>query len=115
MLLPGLPGGGLADPQARVPEMQVTTSSSKIFWFGLLVGGAPSFGSGAAALGPAIMGCLGFYAIYGIMAGATKRLDGKQREAYGGQPTFDAWVARTGGLFPKLADAGAAGQTTYNV
>ena len=86
-----------------------------LFWFGLLVGGAPSFGTSAAALGPAIMGGLGFYAIYGIMAGATKRLDGKQREAYGGQPTFDAWVARTGGLFPRLGDAGAAGQTTYNV
>ena len=89
--------------------------SAFLFWFGLLIGGAPSFGSGAAALGPAIMGGVGVYAIYGIMAGATKRLDGKQREAYGGQPTFDAWVARTGGLFPRLGDAGAAGQTTYNV
>ena len=47
------------------------------------------------------MGGVGFYAIYGIMAGATKRLDGKQREAYGGQPTFDAWVARTGGRTAK--------------
>ena len=41
--------------------------------------------------------------------------DGKQQTNYGGQPTYDAWVARTGALLPKLADAGAKGQVSYKM
>ena len=46
---------------------------------------------------------------------ATKRLDGKQNEKYGGQPVYDAWRARTGGLFPKFFAGGDAGRVFYDV
>ena len=32
--------------------------------------------------------------------GELGRLDGNQREKYGGQPAYDAWVARSGALWP---------------
>ena len=83
-----------------------------VFWFGLLLAGLPSFGTSPT---PYVCGGLGFVGIYAIMAGATKRLDGKQQTNYGGQPTYDAWVARTGALLPKLADAGAKGQVSYKM
>lgn len=83
-----------------------------LFWFGLLVAGAPSFGKSPT---PWACGAVGFYGIYSIMAGATKRLDGKQKETYGGQPTYDAWRARTGGLIPTLGDGGRAGLVVYDV
>ena len=65
-----------------------------LFWFGLFVAGLPSFGSQVI---PYTAGGLGLWGIYGIMSGATKRLDGKQADKYGGQPVYDAWRARTGG------------------
>ena len=83
-----------------------------LFWFGLFVAGVPSFGSQPI---PWVAGGLGLWGIYGIMSGATKRLDGKQAEKYGGQPVYDAWRARTGGLFPAFFAGGDAGRVFYDV
>lgn len=59
-----------------------------VFWLGLFVSGVP-------ALGKSIVGwacsVLGFYGIYSIMTSATKRLDAKQLENYGGQDKYDEW------------------------
>jgi steroid 5-alpha reductase family enzyme len=59
-----------------------------IFWLGLLVSGLPTFGKSIVGW---VCSLLGFYGIYGIMAMATKRLDEKQLEKYGGQEKYDAW------------------------
>lgn len=59
-----------------------------LFWFGLAVAGAPSFGKSPIAWGCAT---LGFYGIFGIMTGATKRLDKKQEEKYSDQDAYIAW------------------------
>jgi steroid 5-alpha reductase family enzyme len=83
-----------------------------LFWFGLFVAGLPSFGSQVI---PYTAGGLGLWGIYGIMSGATKRLDGKQADKYGGQPVYDAWRARTGGLFPKFFAGGDKGRVFYDV
>ena len=83
-----------------------------LFWFGLFVSGVPSFGSQVI---PYACGSLGLYGIYGIMSGATKRLDGKQLEKYGGQPVYDAWAARTGGLFPRFFAGGEQGRIKYDL
>eukprot|EP00591_Stephanopyxis_turris_P000913 CAMPEP_0195519298 /NCGR_PEP_ID=MMETSP0794_2-20130614/14564_1 /TAXON_ID=515487 /ORGANISM="Stephanopyxis turris, Strain CCMP 815" /LENGTH=348 /DNA_ID=CAMNT_0040648423 /DNA_START=148 /DNA_END=1194 /DNA_ORIENTATION=- len=60
-----------------------------LYWFGVAVAGAPSFGKNPVAWGCAVCG---FYGIYGIMTGATKRLDGKQNEKYQGQESYDDYV-----------------------
>jgi len=59
-----------------------------IWWFGLAMAGAPSYGKDPI---PWVCSILGLYGIYGIMSGATKRLDGKQQEKYGGQENYDAY------------------------
>jgi len=73
-----------------------------IFWFGIFVGGAPSFGvTSIASIIPWVCSSLGLLGIYGIMMGATKRLDAKQKENYGGQEKYDAWRAGvTSAIFP---------------
>jgi steroid 5-alpha reductase family enzyme len=69
-----------------------------IFWFGLLVAGIPSFGKSPIAW---ICSLLGMYGIYGIMTNATKRLDSRQLENYGGQESYDTWRAQVkASIFP---------------
>lgn len=66
-----------------------------LFWTGTFVGGAPAFGARPA---PWIAGGLGLASILSIMLGATKRLEAKQKEKYGGDKAYEAWVARTAPL-----------------
>lgn len=57
-----------------------------LWWAGLAMAGAPTFGKDPI---PWVCSLLGFYGIYGIMSGASKRLDGKQQEKYQGQEKYD--------------------------
>ena len=70
-----------------------------LFWAGTFAAGAPAFGANAGAW---LVGALGLWGIVSIMLAATARLDGNQREKYGGQPAYDAWVAQSGALLPRL-------------
>uniref|UniRef100_A0A7S2EY63 Steroid 5-alpha reductase C-terminal domain-containing protein n=1 Tax=Trieres chinensis TaxID=1514140 RepID=A0A7S2EY63_TRICV len=71
-----------------------------MFWAGLYLGGLPSFGKNLLAWAAAT---LGFYGIFGIMTGATKRLDEKQAEKYDGQLAYKAWRGDVkGALLPSL-------------
>ncbi|KAJ1461134.1 hypothetical protein M885DRAFT_507757 [Pelagophyceae sp. CCMP2097] len=70
-----------------------------LFWFGLFLGGVPSFGWQVL---PYVTGTLGLFGITSIMLSATKRLDAKQADKYGGQPSFEVWKKKTGALLPKL-------------
>jgi steroid 5-alpha reductase family enzyme len=60
-----------------------------VFWLGLAVGGAPSFGKSITAW---VCSSLGLYGIVGIMRNATSRLDKKQEEKYKGQDAYDLWT-----------------------
>mmetsp|Transcript_4336 Transcript_4336/g.6235 ORF Transcript_4336/g.6235 Transcript_4336/m.6235 type:complete len:339 (+) Transcript_4336:99-1115(+) len=69
-----------------------------LYWFGLLVGGIPSFGKSAIAW---VCSALGFYGIYGVMTKAAERLDGKQKEAYEGQEEYDTYTKEvTASIWP---------------
>lgn len=69
-----------------------------LYWFGLLIGGIPSFGKNAIAW---VCSALGFYGIYGIMTKAAERLDGKQKEAYEGQNAYDTYTKEvTASIWP---------------
>ena len=71
-----------------------------LFWGGLFIGGAPTFGTSVMAW---VASTFGLYGIYGIMTNATKRLDEKQFEKYKGQEKYDSWRASvTAPLFPFL-------------
>lgn len=71
-----------------------------LFWFGLFVGGAPTFGKSILAW---ISSALGLYGIFGIMSSASKRLHGKQVEKYKGQAKYDEWAQNVKGtLIPFL-------------
>jgi len=71
-----------------------------LFWFGLFIGGAPSFGK---QIVPWVCSSFGLFGIYSIMTGATKRLDGKQAEKYAGQTKYTEWRARVKSpIFPGL-------------
>lgn len=63
-----------------------------LFWSGLFVGGAPSFGRSVVAW---VGSALGVAGIWAIMTGATKRLEGLQNESYKGQEKYDTWAAKT--------------------
>lgn len=78
-----------------------------MFWFGLFIGGAPSFGvTSIESIVPWVCSSVGLYGIYGIMKGATKRLEVKQKETYGGQEKYDLWRASvTSAIFPFIKDA----------
>eukprot|EP00957_Ditylum_brightwellii_P101475 7733046-Ditylum_brightwellii.AAC.1 len=52
-------------------------------------GGAPTLQNNIAAW---IMSLLGMSGIYSIMSNATKRLDGRQVENYGGQEKYEEWI-----------------------
>ena len=69
-----------------------------VFWFGLLVTATPSYGR---RITPWVSGLLGFYGIFSIMVGASNRLDKKQEEAYGADPAWKAYAAKTPSLWPK--------------
>jgi steroid 5-alpha reductase family enzyme len=59
-----------------------------LFWAGMLLGGAPSFGKSIQAW---ICSLLGMYGILGIMRNATSRLDAKQAEKYKNQEAYELW------------------------
>lgn len=62
-----------------------------MFWTGMVVGGAPSFGKSITAW---VCSLLGLYGIVGIMRNATSRLDKKQQEKYKGQDAYDLWTQK---------------------
>lgn len=69
-----------------------------IFWFGLFIGGLPSFGSSIIAWACSLLGITG---IVNIMTGATKRLEGIQEEKYGNQEAYMTWKESVSSpLFP---------------
>jgi steroid 5-alpha reductase family enzyme len=59
-----------------------------IFWFGTYLAGAPSFGRSIIAWAAS---SVGLYGIYSIMVGATKRLEKRHLENYGGQTAYESW------------------------
>ncbi len=75
-----------------------------VFWIGVLVSGLPAMvspsvltiGSAVAAL----CSLMGTFGILSVMLMATKRLEGKQDEKYGGQIPFEEWKTKTSKLFP---------------
>ena len=81
-----------------------------VFWIGVLVSGLPSMvappnltvGSGVAA----VCSVLGISGILSTMLGATRRLETKQEEKYGGQIPFEEWKANTPALFPTTVSLG---------
>jgi steroid 5-alpha reductase family enzyme len=62
-----------------------------VFWFGLYMGGVMDFGPSLTAW---IASTAGLFCIVSIILGSTERLELKQKEHYGGQPTFEQWRAR---------------------
>lgn len=62
------------------------------FWCGVYLSGAPSFGPSVIAW---LCGTLGLFGIYSIMSGASKKLEEKQAENYGGQPAYDDWKKKS--------------------
>lgn len=62
-----------------------------LFWTGLFVGGAPSFGKSIIAWASSSLGLAG---IVSIMLQATKGLEKRQEERYGGQEKYDTWKKR---------------------
>lgn len=63
-----------------------------VYWYGLFLGGVPSFGKNPVAW---ICSSLGLVGITFIMTSATKRLDKQQEEKYGGQPSYDSWKKKS--------------------
>jgi len=71
-----------------------------LFWFGLFVGGAVTFGKSAAAWICSILGLVG---ISFVMTSASKRLDKKQLDNYGGQEKYDKYRGKVRGrIFPLI-------------
>lgn len=66
-----------------------------LFWIGLFLGGA----AGPYGKDPVAWACgvLGLYGITSIMKKASKRLDEKQADSYGGQTAFEEWSGRVKG------------------
>ena len=59
-----------------------------IYWVGIFVAGLPAFGNSIIAW---LCSTAGLYGIVSIMRGATKSLEKKQQEKYGGEPKYEAW------------------------
>jgi steroid 5-alpha reductase family enzyme len=76
-----------------------------IFWTGSFLAGLPSIiqtarvGSVASMLYKFSTSALGVVGIVGVMSGASKRLDGKQRQKYGSLPAYEAYRERSVELF----------------
>lgn len=68
-----------------------------LFWSGLYLGGLPHYGTSAVAWATST---LGLYGIFGVMTGASKRLDKKQQQTYGGEPVYEKWRKSTVAMFP---------------
>mmetsp|Transcript_16122 Transcript_16122/g.44634 ORF Transcript_16122/g.44634 Transcript_16122/m.44634 type:complete len:404 (+) Transcript_16122:101-1312(+) len=68
-----------------------------VFWFGILLGGAPGLQKNIPAW---IVSLLGFTAIFKIMSSATDRLETKQSEKYGGQEAYEKWKKEVPKLYP---------------
>ena len=62
-----------------------------LFWVGLLVGGAPSFGQSIPAWACSILGLAG---IVSIMTKSTSKLETQQAEKYGGQDKYEAYKSQ---------------------
>lgn len=81
-----------------------------VFWTGVFLSGAPAMLSPSLlTIGSGITGVCSFLGIFGIlqtMLGATKRLETKQEEKYGGQMPFEEWKAKTSMLFPTKVSLG---------
>ena len=60
-------------------------------WLGVFGAGAVTFRKSILAW---VTGSLGLYGIFSIMLTASKRLDKKQQEKYGGQEAFDEWAGQ---------------------
>jgi len=63
-----------------------------LFWTGLFVGGAPSFGRNYVAWIGSLLGLAGIWA---IMMGAAKRLEGVQKKSYEGQEKYESWISKS--------------------
>jgi steroid 5-alpha reductase family enzyme len=59
-----------------------------LFWTGVFVGGAPSFGKSIAAW---VSSILGLFGILSIMSKATKGLEKRQSDKYNGESKYDEW------------------------
>jgi steroid 5-alpha reductase family enzyme len=71
-----------------------------LFWSGLYLAGLPSFQRSIVAW---VCSSLGWYGIVSIMRGATKSLEQRQAEKYGGQPKYETWKKDVSGpLLPFL-------------
>lgn len=70
----------------------------QVFWFGTFLAGLPSCSSWVQVL----VSSLGLLGIYGILSGATRRLDAKQMEKYGSSKAYQAYVASTYSSLPRL-------------
>lgn len=69
-----------------------------LFWTGVFVAGAPTFGKSIVAW---VASLLGIYGIFGIMTNATNRLDKTQAAKYKGQAKYEAYkLAVKAPLFP---------------
>jgi steroid 5-alpha reductase family enzyme len=63
-------------------------SGEVLFWVGTFVAGAPSFGKSIIAW---LSSTAGLYGIVSIMNAATKGLEKRQGEKYGGQKAYETW------------------------
>ena len=70
-----------------------------LFWLGLFVGGAVTLGKSAAAW---ICSILGMAGITFVMTSASKRLDKKQLDNYGGQEKYDTYRGKVRGRIVPL-------------
>lgn len=69
-----------------------------LFWLGLWLSGVSCFGQSIVGW---VAGTLGLYGIFSIMLGATKKLEERQAEKYGGQVKYEEWRGKVkGALFP---------------
>ena len=62
-----------------------------VFWWGMFLGGAPSFGKLVQAWTHSL---LGMYGIVGIMRNASSQLDAKHAEKYKGQEAYELWITK---------------------
>ncbi|KAL3902499.1 MAG: hypothetical protein SGILL_010800 [Bacillariaceae sp.] len=69
-------------------------SGEVLFWVGIFVSGTPFLASAGSVVNKVVgwtCSVLGVYGIVGLMSGASKRLDEKQKENYGGQEKYDSY------------------------
>jgi len=75
-----------------------TQTGEVLFWLGIYLAGAPSFGNSLVAW---LASSAGLYGIVTIMVGAAARLEQRQAETYGGQDAYERWKFKVpGALIP---------------